>query len=140
MDMTAPFLDGCKEQFDKGNKWALMQAIYVCAVEKIPLPIWAAQAYEIAFKAAEKGNAKSWDDVFGKPYPSGTHLHKIVKRHAILWPLYQRAKEIVQGPPKRAVDESLFEDVAREFHIGKTLASEYYYEAKRITKLFGFEE
>lgn len=139
MDRTNSFLDACKEEYDIGNKWALMQTIYVCAIESRPLPIWATQAYETAYNAARTGKAKSWDDVFGKPYPPGTHLNKVAKRDEILWPLYQRVQEIISTSPERPIDVSLFEEVAKEFYIGKTLASEYYYEAKRINKSLGLE-
>lgn len=139
MDRVAAFFDGCKEEYEKGNKWALMQAILVCAMENIPLPKWTAQAYELAYDAVRTGKAKSWDDVFDKPYPPSTHLNKVAKRCEILWPLYQRVQEIISKSPGRPVDVSLFEEVAREFCIGKTQASEYYYEAKQINKSLGLE-
>jgi hypothetical protein len=137
MDMITEFLDGCKEKYENGNQWALMQALYVCAREGASLPKWVAHAYVKAYEAARTGHAKSWDDVFGSPYPKGTHFRKVIKHHEILWPLYSRAKEIVQTNPNQAIDESLFEQVGEEFNIGKTLASEYYYEAKDLSNAIG---
>jgi hypothetical protein len=131
------FLDGCKAEYDAGNQYALMQAIWVCAKESHPIPQWAADPYIRGFEACRQGNAKSWDDVFGRPYAKGAQLNALMKRHSKQWPLVNRIREIRAADPTRALDENLFEEVGIEFVLSKTLVSDYYYDARKRAKKCG---
>ena len=131
------FLNGCKAEYEAGNQWALMQAIRVCASDDVPMPNWVATAYVKCFEACRIGEAKSWDDVFGKPHPKGSNLSAILKRHKNQWPLVNRIRELKAADPTLALDEGLFEKVGKEFGLGKTLASEYYYDAKQTAEKYG---
>lgn len=140
MEMHAGFIEGCKEEYEKGNKFALMQVIYLCSCEKIPLPDWTAQGFTSAFNKVRIGEVKSWDDVFGNPHPKGKHLNAIKKRNSLIWPIYERVREIKNLEPSVPIDEHLFERIGNEFHISKTSVSDYYYEAKAINKKLGFAD
>jgi hypothetical protein len=131
MSLNQGFLDACKEHFEKGNRWALMQAIDVCATYREPLPDWAAAAYREAFESVRTGRAKSWDAVFGKPYPKGSHGAAIYKRQTVMWPIFNAVLQFRAKDKKVALDTALFERVGKIFGIGKTQVSEFYYEAKK---------
>ena len=133
--MTDLFLEACRKGFEGGNKWGLMQAIFVCANERVVLPEWAALAYSDAYESCRKGECKSWDDVFDRPYPKGTQHKAINRRMETMWSLFRRVQEIRSANPKTAIDAGLFEEVGKEFGIGKTLAQEFYYEAMRLSKI-----
>lgn len=139
VNLADGFLDGCRDEFEKGNKWALMQALSVCSKEHIPLPGWAAQAFIDAVELARIGRVRTWDELFGKTFPDGQHLNAYNKRQEKLWPVYYHIRALTELNPDTAVDAGLFEAAGKKFGIGKTLASEYYYEAKRILKRFGFD-
>ncbi len=129
-DANEGFLEGCREFFVKGNKWALMQAIYACASSGRALPKWAAEAYMQAFEEVRTAKVKSWDDVFGKTWQK--HHKAVNRRVTTMWPLFNEVRGMKAHKPSLAIDEDLFEEVGKLFGIGKTLASEYYYEAKAL--------
>ncbi|MDO9599539.1 MAG: hypothetical protein Q7J47_17610 [Azoarcus sp.] len=120
------------KQYAEGDKFALMAAISECARADLPLPEWAARAYLSAFQSVVGAKSKSWDKVFGEPYPKGTQLAPLAKKRNMKFAVWIRVNGILGSEPGVAIDTGLFERVGKEFNLGKTLASEYYYEAKRI--------
>lgn len=65
-----------KQKFDGGHKAALLVAIRYCCWMRRPLPEWARLAFLQAYDSATGFDIKSWDEVFGRPHPKGTHLAK----------------------------------------------------------------
>ncbi len=128
---TLKRLEECRESFHCGDKYELMHAIRICANHDLPLPEWAAMAYIKAFDTVLNARAKSWDEVFGAPYPKHSHMNAIKKRRELKFGVLNRVNEIRAREPKTPIDEALFELVGQEFNIGKTLAAEYYYSAKK---------
>lgn len=133
--MLDAFLKGCEEEFNSGNKWALMNALMACAHSRAPMPGWASKAYLAAFEACRTAKVKSWDDVFGEPWPKGTSRTATHRRLTTMWPLFHEINKRKIGNPALPIGVALFEEVGQQFGIGKTLASEFYYEAKRLSKL-----
>lgn len=134
-------LDEYEKYYQQDSYW-LMTAIRTCANHDLPLPEWAAKAYIKAYDTVNNAKAKSWNAVFGNPYPKGQHLSAIRKRRMLMFSVWNEITEILnreqiwndatkQWESVTAIDESLFEAVGKKFHIGKTLASEYYYAAKK---------
>ncbi len=126
-------LEECREAFHRGDEYELMHAIRICANHGLPLPEWAAMAYIKAYDSVINARAKSWDEVFGAPYPKGKHLNATRKKRMLEFAVYNRINEILRGEPvtsampqRTPTDGYLLERVAKEFHIGKTLAAEYY--------------
>lgn len=115
--------------FDKGNKQSLMDAIYICASCGLPMPGWVALQYSKAWAdIVVFAKHKSWDNVFGLPYPKGGHINSIRKERRLKIKVFSRIEDLVADGMK--IDESLFNSVGKEFAICKTLASEYYYSEK----------
>ncbi|WP_347275778.1 hypothetical protein [Candidatus Kuenenia sp.] len=144
-DPTSPYsqwnalqqLDIFEEAYKK-DKFYLMQAIGVCAAHHLPLPLWAAKAYIEGYNKIADAKSKSWDEVFGRPYPKGTHLATLRKEKMFKRAVYNEISRIKKSQPDIAIDDGLFEKVGKKFGIGKTTASEYYYDIKPFEKIFKF--
>ncbi len=124
-------IDRCREAFQGGDKFELLHAIRECANHDLPLPDWAARAFISAYDTILNFKAKSWDDVLGAPIPKGAHLNVLRERRELKFGVLNRVHEILARAPETPIDQYLFETVGKEFGIGKTLAAEYYYAAKR---------
>lgn len=142
-DPTLPFsqwcglkeLEAARSKYERGNKFELMRAIQICATHELVLPEWASKAYIYAYMKIVRAREKSWDSVFGAPYPKGTHLHAIRKKLSLQYAVWNEIRGIQDASLDVPIDETLFEDVGKKFNLGKTLASEYYYEvAKRMKR------
>lgn len=139
-DPTLPFFQWAAFQtikqleavFNGGGEWALMRAIFECAKCELPLPEWVAKAYLRAYHKVAQCEEKSWDAVFGKPYPKGTNLEALKKKRNLKFAVFNTIISAVKSDPDTAIDAGLFEKVGREFNIGKTLAEEYYREASKV--------
>lgn len=127
-DLSADFLEANKRLFESGNQWSLMQSICVCAREGRPLPRWAADAFVSAFEKIERAEFNSWDRVFGTPYGKGKHLSAIRKRKKQAYKVVSCIKQIRQDAPETPIDDELFFRVGKKLGLGKTLASQYYYD------------
>jgi len=124
-------LPNCERDYKRGDKTALAHAIAICACTDIKLPEWAAHAYLGGYRAAVPGvrdakefPVKSWDDVLGKPLPKGAQANARAKQRQkefLVWVEVQRHR--TQGG---SVTDDELEHIGRKFHIGRTLAKEYY--------------
>lgn len=123
-------LDICHKNYEK-HPYLLMTAIRICANHELPLPEWAATAYIRAYDTVNNARAKSWDTVFGNPYPKGKHLSAIRKKRMNGVAVWNEITRIRQMDPDIPIDEELFEIVGKKLGLGKTLASEYYYDEKK---------
>lgn len=119
---------GTKFKQDADMYWVLL-AIRMCANHDLRLPDWTAAAYIGAFDKVHNAREKSWDAAFDSPYPKETHLNAVRKRRLGRLQVWSLVQEIRKKDPDRPIDQWLFEEVGAELGIGKTLASEYYYEA-----------
>jgi hypothetical protein len=64
----------------------------------------------------------------GRPFLS-KHLKNARRNYEIAWPVFDRVQELHKSDPREwPIGEGLFETVAAEFKIKKTLASKLYYE------------
>lgn len=125
-------LDECRSRYEGGEKLELMRAIRICANHDLVMPEWLWKGYITAFDTVMGARAKSWDDVFGMPWPKGTHLNAVRKKRELKFSIWNGVRGICERSPETPIDVALFERVGKEFNIGKTLASEYYYEVARV--------
>lgn len=119
-------IEALREQYDAGDRVALLEAVHLCAWHELVLPEWAALKFMAAYREAAHARAASWDDVFGKPWP-GKHLASLRRRRELILPVRARIRELLQHRDPPPLDEELFESVGKEFGIGKTLCQEFYY-------------
>lgn len=125
-----------KELYDlyqAGNLQTITEALFVCSQNSLPIPYWCEIAYSAAYRKVRQYKAKSWDDVFERPHPKGTHLGTKRQEREKGISVYMRVKQIKEDDPSVAIDGWLFERVGKEFGIGgKTLTEEYYYKWKNF--------
>ena len=137
------FLSFCQKMYKEDNeeretgedKYWVLTAIKICADSHLPLPDWVATAYSEAYDKIKNAEAKSWDSVFGHPYPKGAHLSALRKRVENAMPVWKEVNSKLKKQPDTAIDEYLFEIVGKKFGVGKTLASEYYYFMENARKV-----
>ena len=116
-----------------GDSGAITEALFVCALNSLPIPRWCEVAYLEAYRKVRHYKAKSWDDVFGHPHQKGAHLgaKRQEREKGIL--VYNRIRQIKEDNPSTPIDGYLFETIGKEFAIGgKTLTEGYYYKWKNI--------
>ncbi|WP_408997958.1 hypothetical protein ACJ77P_08190 [Syntrophus buswellii] len=119
------------EVYRAGNRSAIIDALYVCSLNSLPIPYWCEMAFLSSYRQVTQFRAKSWDDVFGRPHKKGTHLATKRQDREKSLSVYYRIKEIKRADPSIPIDGFLFEKVGKEFGIGgKTLTEEYYYKWK----------
>ena len=58
-----------KERWESGDPEALLLAVLICSLEKVPVPKWCAKVCSDAIDKL-RDSATSWDDVFGRPRDS----------------------------------------------------------------------
>lgn len=119
-------LDEYRRKFDDGDKSSIMKAVKLCfKYERLP-PQWAREAFLSAIEKIDNFDVNSWDKVFGTPYPKGKHLNSIKKKQRLIHGVWLSVRMAYKNGA--SIDEGLFECIGSKFGIGKTLASEYYYE------------
>jgi hypothetical protein len=128
----AEVLERLRQKFIDGDKAALLEAMYywMWNYEHDSMPRWLFNHFLNAYEAVRQAQAKSWDDVFGEPWPKGRHVESLGYRYRISHPLYElveRAREA--GTP---VDDRLFEEVGAQFDVKKTIAKQIYYATKHF--------
>lgn len=109
---------------------ALLAAIRECANHDLPMPEWVSHAYIRAYDMVLNCKAGSWDEVFGRPYRKGAQLAAMRKRRIKRLAVWNEARRIILSEPETPIDVAFFERIGEKLAIGKTLASELYYEEK----------
>jgi hypothetical protein len=125
--VIAERLEILKQKFDggRGNKAALLMAVYQCALMGKPLPEWLRQAFIETYESAARYEIRSWDEAFGRPQVQGAHLNPR-KEYADL--RYEIALRVaLRTPEKEPIEPDLFDKIGAELGIGKTKASDIYY-------------
>lgn len=125
-------LDELERQFQRGDDFALMRAIFECAMYDLLMPKWVQRGYIDRFRKVNHCQTASWDEAFGRPYPKGFHLDDARNRRQLRSQVYNRIREIQQTEPRTPTDGCLFDRVGTEFGIGSTLANKLYYEMKAM--------
>jgi hypothetical protein len=125
----AEILDILEERFNAGDKSALLYAIYHCLLMKRPLPEWLQTKFLHTYEAHARFEIRSWDQVFGRPVPKGTHL-ETEKRNAELRPLVIERVEALRA--ERPIDKGLFEEIGQKLNppLSGTTVSEIYYDER----------
>lgn len=127
-------------QYKSGDKAALIEAIYMCANAEIPLLQWIEKAFRRGYQQVLSLNlqSNSWDDVFGKPLPKGSHLNALKKHRNMRPVVWGEVRKLINAgiinkkgvTTLRPIDSGLFEEVGKKLGLGKTLTEDLYYEFK----------
>jgi hypothetical protein len=131
LKVAVAYLEGLHTNFNAGDKNALFQAIRECGRQNIPMPEWTVNAFFAATNRWYRMDVKTLDDAFGIEWPKGKRFDAAKRNQNLSYAVYRRCFELSNPelPPetRRRRDNQLFEDVGKEFGIGKTLASRYFY-------------
>lgn len=129
---AAQSINALKDKVEAGDGNSILKCISECVTEELIAPEWLAYAFNSKFHAVRNFRAKSWDDpkAFGIPHKKGTNINARRRKLTNMYAVYNEVKKILRETPKTPIDEALFEIVGNKFAMEKTLASEYYYEAK----------
>lgn len=117
-----------EQEFRRGRKRALIDAIYVClcAHPEKPVPTWAKRELLNALRDIAMAKATSWDDVFGAPH-HGRKIKRERKRREIQEPLRKRVLALRRRRPK---PRAIFSIVAGEFKISQRAAKRWFERAQ----------
>ena len=113
-----------------GDGLAVLSCIYTCMTHGLVAPEWLAGTFNSRYLRVTQARVGSWDKAFGRP-SRGKHLAAVRQRLELRFKILNRVNEIAGAGV--SIDQSLFETVANELGIGKTLCADLYYEAKKIT-------
>ncbi len=125
----------CQERYLTGDKGAVLDAIAACALDDLVLPDWLARAFLTAYRKVAHYQSKDWNGVFGPAHKKGTNLNAKQKRRELAPALLNRAIELVKRDPSTAIDNDFYEQLGKEFNIGKSLAQEYIAWWSKVTGL-----
>lgn len=120
-------LNKYKDKYEKGDKFFLMLAIKTCAEFSVDLPEWVKNNFIDSYNKIINAQYKSWDEVFGKPFKSGSHIAAIEKKKKYQFKVWAAIQIHLIDNPTAAIDAQLFETIGQKFNLGKTLTSDYYY-------------
>lgn len=124
------------EIYKTGNIHAIIEAVAVCSLFSLPIPFWCAKAFREGYTKVGYYEAQSWEDVFGRAHPKGTHLSAKKDEIKKMAAIYKRVSEIKAKNPETPIDESFFEVIGKEYGVCRSLANKYYYkERKRYNRL-----
>ena len=123
-------LDRLSQRYIEGEKSALIEAIQLCGEKKIVMPEWVVNEFIKAIDRWTNFDVKTLDEAFDLNLSKGKHLGALKTKKKKMWMAYLIVKALSGiGKP---IDEAL-EIASEKLKIGKTLTSEYYYEANKIT-------
>jgi hypothetical protein len=111
--------------FRRGDEYALVNALRYCAMWCRPLPSWVAKKICRAHSQLRDGELRSWNDVFGKPFPGKRRKGILTRRKAVH--VWHDVRELHEKESRR-MDDSLFEDVGKRYRFSATTAKNPYYE------------
>lgn len=134
--MGAQELKELHDIYKAGNDGAIIEALFVCSLNSLPIPRWCEMAYLKAYRKVRQFRAGSWDDVFGRPNKEGSHLAAKKDEREKGFKVYLRVREIKRKRNPPPIDENFFAEIGKEFGISGSLANKYYYSwRKRINSL-----
>jgi hypothetical protein len=126
-DYSADYWEKRRRRFERGDRSAVLDVIFACALSPrpLPLPAWAASAFRDIFLQTKRYEYLSWDEAFGPPHRKGRKTGSGRSRHETRAAVWRKVQELREKSPHRDV----FQMVANEFGISKGTARKYYYQA-----------
>jgi len=122
----------------QGDKRAVLDALDICLFNSLSIPKWCSKAFVAAMYKIQYYEVKSWNDVFGKPYPKGTGARAERMKLDGLW-IYKAVE--ARSKKGEAIGRRLFENVGIELGVergygcgsGTTIERTYYEWKKRLS-------
>jgi len=113
-----------RSYFEANHKRALIDTIAFALLYEKEIPAWARKAL---IEGYFDNRPKSWDDLFGSPFPKGAKVASLRKLNRIKTKVFLRVKELrAEGRP---IGDELFEQVGKEFAVSaQTVRNAIYYD------------
>jgi hypothetical protein len=126
-----PGFPDCREEFEAGDKDALLWVLMICSQCNYRMPEWAREEFYWLYWRGARGEFESWDDVFGKPWGPGQQRAAVTNHKGFdIWGRVRTLHTKEHAP----IDNELFERVGKEFGVSRSVASRLYYEHERPYK------
>lgn len=114
-----------KQAIESGDDSAVIEAVAVCLDHGLSAPAWLVNHFVERYQKVVTGELREWSDkgAFGSPYlQSGVNKKGTFALHHIAPKAYRIGVKILSSPdePIRAVDKSLYEDIAEQLPDGNT--------------------
>jgi hypothetical protein len=130
-------LERARERYEAGDLPELLHAIYLCALDNLPIPDWADRAFRRAYTKGVHGELDggtpkkqvSWAEVFGRPCTKAGHkaFLRDINGPRRIWSLVVDAK--LDGP--ESIDNDLFQRIGARLGMCRTRVTELYKIARR---------
>jgi hypothetical protein len=101
-----------REDYEAGDKGALLSAIQLCFSDCRPVPIWAMSDFCNAIGGISSLMFTSWDEVFGRPLKKGAQPAAIQRRRRLATPIMFAVRE--RRDAGEPISMEMFEAVAKE--------------------------
>ena len=121
-----------KSEYEAGDMNALLDAVSICALNKVALPRWAVAALGEQIHRARTYRVASWDDIFGKPIKKGQHLSAARKE----WELMRSVPYEMWTLTKhdRLSLQDAFAAAAKSLCSNQTTIKQIYYKAQTLLR------
>ena len=124
-------LDKMRQQYEKGDRAKLISAIRHCGRNKIVMPDWVANEFIKKTDRWVNYGVEELGQALGVTWPTGAHLEAHKKKQRLKFKIYNEVMD-QNLMNNQAINTKLFLKVGKKFHIGSTLAKDYYYEVQKI--------
>jgi hypothetical protein len=126
-----------ERRLQRGDRGAILDAVFECAIADIPLPRWANKAFRQAYIETRVGPPlhSSWDAVFGKPHGKHKKLDAKFKASKFQCLIYAAVLEMRNTRPRKT---DVFPAVAKRFErfgISEALCRKYFRQVDRMARL-----
>jgi hypothetical protein len=122
-----------KKEIKKGEKGAILAALFVYLEHGLPPPAWLAQAFVDVYQRFLDFEVKSLDEIFGG-HGKGTQVAAIRRQLQIRPEVFHRVNELRKercSGRKGRNNDDVFAAVGKEFGISSSLAQKLYYQARK---------
>lgn len=133
-----------ESHFVAGDTQALMLAIAIVMQHRLKPPEWVAAAYLRAYDEVQNGDANTWGDVLGHPFPKGRQPAAVRKERDLVFEVWLAIDESQEHDPRPPIDDLLFDSIAEKIkcetgvkRLSGSSVKNYYRIAKRTLGRIG---
>ena len=122
-------LDQLQADFLTGDTSAPLHALYVCSLDELQIPEWAARAFINQYSDGLEGKLSSWDKAFGRP-PNRNKVRRHMRNVELMprvWDLVVEAK--AKG---ESIGTQLFERIAEKLNTNRDKVAKSYAAYRRL--------
>jgi len=123
-------LKAARASYDSGDKLALLRAVSLCAQHSLVMPDWLAVQFLARYRKVTRVRVGSWDEAFGRPFKKGTHISQARLRLEKRFLVHNRIRTL--HADGRSINEDLFDEVATELGVSRTVCKELWAEAQGL--------